>query len=87
MFNVRHAAVGQRVGHEVHRPAFTGPTRRRQRDALAARHAFPVSTTDLQAGVAIHPTHALVIRDDALADHEPYRGRTAAWACRRASNS
>ena len=60
-------SVGERVDHEVHRPALTGPARRRQRDALAAREPLAPTAADLQPGLAINRVDAFVIRDDAFA--------------------
>ena len=56
-------AVGQRVDHEVHRPPLAAITRARQRHTFGPRDPFPPTPADLEAGLAVHPMHALVVRD------------------------
>ena len=53
--------------HEIHRPALARTARQRQRHPLAAGEPLPPAATDLEARLAIHPVHAFVIRDEALA--------------------
>jgi len=64
------AAVGQRVGHEVHRPPLTRRRGARQGHPLGGRQPLPGAAADLQAGLAIDPMDSLVIRVETFPGHQ-----------------
>ena len=66
----KRAAVGERVGHEVHRPPFPRRLGTRHRQALAAREPLAAPAAHLQTGLAIHATHPFVIGVESFAGDE-----------------
>ena len=61
-----HAAIAERVAHEVHAPALIGLARTRQRDAGHHGPPLPLPAPDLQAFFLVDPLHPLVV--DPLAE-------------------
>ena len=86
------AAIGERIDHEIHRPALARTVWQCERHTLGTREMFPRTTADLETRGAIHTMHPFVIGDHTLARDQrvkpavPEPG-TAAYACRRARSS